>query len=193
MKRPTVLGGIAVAAVLSLGSIPLRAVLHLILSPDVAVRVCILALAVAYGLWTLSGRVRRVGTVTLGVFMFVLFSSALIFRWEFMSVLWLAIGVTWFVRCIARYRSISIAFLDGAFAIGAVLCAATALGATGNPTLAIWCYFLIVALTALLPAQLPSTNWSRPDGQSTGQSPFEQAFASADAALREIIRRQATQ
>jgi len=187
------MGGILVAAVLSLGSIPLGAMLRIVLTPDMAVRVCILSLALAYSFWTLSGRVRHVGTVTLGVSMCVLFSTAIALQWSFLSVLWIGITVTWFTRCIVRYRSVGIALVDGAFAVGAMSFAGVALGTTGNPTIAIWCYFLIVALTALLPAQLPSAEWSRCKVPKASQNPFEQAFNSADAALREIIRRQAVQ
>ena len=193
MKRPTVMGGILVAAVLSLGSIPLGIVLRIILTPDMAIRVCILSLALAYSFWTLSGRVRHVGTVTLGVTMCVLFSTAIALQWSFLSVLWMGIAVTWFTRCIVRYRSVGLALVDGAFAIGAASFAGVALGATGNPAIAIWCYFLVVALTAILPAQLPVAEWSKGNVTKPLQNPFEQAFNSADAALREIIRRQAVQ
>lgn len=188
MKPATVMGGILFAAVIALGSIPLRVVLNSVLSLSLAMKLAVIIIAVVYCLWLLSSRAKRVGTVSAGIILCAIFGAALVFNWSFVAIVWLSVASSWLIRSVTRYQSFAMAGVDGACTIVALICATSVLEVTRNPTMCIWSYFLIIAITALLPVKIAQeSRIIRPTAQL---NPFDQAFATADGALREIIKRQ---
>lgn len=176
--------GVLAAALLALlGALVFHSLTPLI-GPSAALHSCILGLGAAYlGLLMQQHRL-RVGRV-IAALAWMLASAALIVigpaLWVWLLVQTVAI---WLLRSVACYERLGYALVDAAICVVALGAAIAAARHSGSLALALWCYFLLQALSAAIPARA-----SRPVAAATaGDTPFDSALHSAEAALRRMSR-----
>ena len=182
MKRPSFWQGVAAAAVLTVASGILPIVLNPFLGGADAVKALVAALALGYLLFLLRGSRVRTGRVTVLLAWIGLTGAA----W------WLApapslfalvqILLLWIVRSLYFHRRLLPALADG----GLLVVGAFVANQAGSLLLAVWVFFLLQALFALIPRGA-----SRPPLRHvhTGNDAFETARGRAEAALHQLMGR----
>lgn len=141
------------------------------------------ALTLAYLIALLAGSEARSGRLVALAAWF--FASAVAVTFEPTEAGWLLFqtGAIWLLRSLLRYRSLASALIDLGLSALSLIVAAAVARHTGSLLLCLWSFFLVQALTALIPAK----PW-RP-AQTPAEEPFERAARGAEAALRRLARR----
>lgn len=150
-----------------------------LLGSGVAVRATIALLAAAAALAMLFDRGHRVGRlVAFGAWLAVL-AALLVFDPSLW--LWAALPVfaLWLMRSLFRYQSLLQAGTDAVVAVFALATGWLVLRHTHSVFLALWCFFLVQALTSLIPQARPAT-------PSPAGDRYDQAQRNAEAALRRL-------
>jgi hypothetical protein len=146
---------------------------------DVALRGTIVLLAAIAALALLLDRSHRVGRFVAFAAWLAVLAALLVFD----PSLWLWAGVPvfalWLMRSLSRYQSLWQAGADAAIALFAFATAWVALRHTHSVFLALWCFFLVQALTSLIPHARPAT-------PSPAGDRYDQAQRNAEAALRRL-------
>jgi hypothetical protein len=151
------------------------------IGPSMALRGVIVLLALATAAWTLHKSKARVGRVVAGAAWLVLCGALVVFDprlWLWLLLVTLAL---WLTRSLYRYQRLSQAFVDGALSLFALAAGIAALGYSHSLFLALWSYFLVHSLTALIPIGA-----NEPGAQAVEEDPYDRAHRSADAALRRL-------
>lgn len=183
MNRPTFLEGVAVALLATFLGGGLYVVLTAMFPPGVAARLLMAALSLGYLLYLLTRSSGKTGRLTA------------LAGWGILAILawWLApslplysllhLAFIWLVRSLYFQGGVLAGLLDGGLCGLGLAAAFAALLRSGSPALAIWCFFLVQALFAVIPAVWPGKNAavSLPDDR------FDQAHRSAEAALRRLL------
>ena len=145
-------------------------------------RLLIPGLALAYVLFLLRGSNEPIGRLTT----LVAWTTVSIVTWWFSPALPLYllvhVAMIWLIRSLYYYSSFLPAIADagiGALSVASLTWAATR---SGSVFLATWCFFLVQALSAMLPLRRAS----RPPTDATEDSRFQDARRQADAALRQL-------
>jgi hypothetical protein len=183
MNRPTFLEG----AIFALLAAALGGGLHVVLAmtfvPSIAGRLLIAALSFGYLLYLLSRSRGKTGRITA------------LAGWGVLAVLagWLAPSLTlyallhlafvWLLRSSYFQSSVLAGLLDGGLCGAGMVAAFAAFIQTGSVALAIWCFFLVQALFIAIPAGWPG----KTPPVSRADDRFEQAYRSAEAALRRLL------
>lgn len=176
--------GVLAAALLALlGALVFHSLTPLIGS-SAALRSCVLGLGAAYLGLLMQQHGLRVGRV-IAALAWLLASAALIVLapplWVWVLVQSVAI---WLLRSVASYERLGYALIDAAICVIALGAAVAAARHNGSLALALWCYFLLQALSAVIPAR----SSSHAVAATAGDPPFESALHSAEAALRRMSR-----
>jgi hypothetical protein len=176
--------GVLAAALLALlGALVFHSLTPLIGS-SAALRSCVLGLGAAYLGLIMQQHQLRVGRV-IAVLAWLLASAALIVMapslWVWLLVQSVAI---WLLRSVASYERIGYALVDATLCVIAVGAAIAAARHSGSLALALWCYFLLQALSAAIPARPANATATA----TASDAPFESALHSAEAALRRMSR-----
>ena len=181
MNSPSFWHGTTVALVLSAAGAAVYNALEVMMGADVALRTTIAVAGFSYLLVLLHSSGMRVGRlVTVGVW---LVFTALLCVGDPAVGFWLLaqVGMIWLVRCMVLHGSLLGALADaGLNALALAASLATALH-THSAFLTLWTFFLLQALYVLIP-RLPAPS-AQPDTTADG---FEQAFRTAEAALRRL-------
>ena len=147
-----------------------------------AIRGVIALLAAAAALAVLLDRDARVGRVV-GFAAWALLLGTLI---VFDAPLWFWIGLPafalWLTRSLFRYHTLWQAGADALLSLFALAAAFVALRHTHSVFLALWCWFLVQALVALIPRD-PPAGAAAP---APADDRYDQAQRSAEAALRRL-------
>ena len=94
-------------------------------------------------------------------------------------------GLLWLARSLYRATTTGSLVMDGVVIGAALAAAAWAANRTGSLLLALWCFFLLLACSTLLPA--PSAQNNRPPGRQPGaDADFWRAYRNAEEALRKL-------
>lgn len=184
-RRPGFFHGVIAAAILALSGAAMIALLTPFLGLSTVIRLTALVLSLAYLLYLFKAMRAHTGRI---VTLAACAIGAALAWWIVPSTplyLALLVGGLWLVRSLYAYASLIPATIDlGITALGG-LAFVWAVTRTGSVVLATWCFFLVQALWACVPAKL-----ARPDQQSD-QEPdneaFERARRRADSALRELL------
>jgi hypothetical protein len=151
------------------------------LGAALAIRAVIILLALATALWILQRSRARVGRVVAFLAWLVLLGALVVFDprlWLWLLALTLA---CWLTRSLYRYQHLTQALIDAVLAGFALMAAIVALRSSQSLFLALWSYYLVQSLTALIPAGSAEADAAPPE-----EDPFERAQRSADAALRRL-------
>ncbi len=183
MKRPSFLQGALVALVLSLFGSALFATLAPTLGAATGLRALIALLALAYVLYLISRSRTRVGRVVTVALWLLVSGLAWLLAPPLAVYALVHVGMVWLIRSLYLYSSFVSAVLD----LG--LCAASAVAAVGTMThtgslfLALWCFFLVQALSSAIPVSVRARKDRR---EHAGEEPFDRARRAAEAALKRI-------
>ena len=101
-----------------------------------------------------------------------------------------ATGLIWITRSVFAYSSILGAVADALLCIAALGLATGAYTMTGSFVWAIWCFFLVQAMFAVIPAAGPPVNPGAASGAAGPGDTFTRAQAAAEMALRQIALRE---
>lgn len=183
-KAPGFFQGALLAVLLSLGASAVYAVLVPVIGAGASLRLLIALCALVYILYLLSGSRERVGRITvLSVWaavtgaLYLLTLPVLLYAVAQAAMLWL-------IRALYFYSGVVPALADlGLNALA--LCAALWAGLhTHSFGVSVWCFFLTQALFVFIPkdTKMPAQR-SRP---MTGDNRFEQAYRSAESAVRKL-------
>jgi len=181
-RKPTLLRGIGVALVLSVGGAALIATLPALVGTSAAIRVVVAVLALAYVLYVLVDSAERTGRTTTAVVSAGVAVAAWIANPPLGVYVLLHVALIWVVRALYRYSSVLSALADLALTALAAAFAVWAAARTGSAWLALWCFFLVQAFHAWLPETLRG----RVPRDSHRGDDFERARRAAEAALRRL-------
>jgi hypothetical protein len=186
-QRPTFPEGAVVAAVASLAGGACYAGLSSIYAPGAALRVVIAGLALAYVVYLMARADARVGRVVAIAGWAAAACTLWLLEPPFAGYVLAHGALVWLVRSLYFHASVPAAFADlGLVALGAGA-AAWATQRSGSVALALWCFFLVQALFAALPAFAGA---SRAQGGAPFAAPeedrFRRAQRTAEAALSRL-------
>ena len=183
MNKPSFLEGALLALGLSLFMAAIFTVMSAFFPTRWILQAVIAAASLGYILYLLyrsRERTGRVAVVTLwllyAVGVWLLAPSTLI-------LLFSHVGVIWLIRCLYYHSSILIALLDLGLVVLGMLVSLWTLLHTHSLLLAAWVFFLMQALFSALPEQIRSANTKLSENHADG---FERAYASAEAAVRQL-------
>ena len=181
--RPSLGTGLAAAFVLSACGAALLAALSPWLGGAAALRAVIALLGLAYTLYVIGRSGERVGRITTVACWIVIASGAWLFGLPLVGYVLLHVGLVWLVRSLYHYSGLLPALADlGVSVLGAAF-AAWAVQRSGSAWLALWCFFLVQAFHALIPATLTQRSRAAPD---LADDAFARAHRAAEAAVRRL-------
>ncbi len=185
MKRVGFLGGVGVAAILSLAGGAGFAGLSAMVSPAVALPWLIAAVAGAYIGFLLAKSPSRPGRLVALAAWLVATAAALAIAPHAGIVLVTQLLGIWLVRSLYFHTSVLAALADlllNALAVGAGIWAAQQ---SGSVFMALWCFFLVQALFVYIPANFPRT--AADNEQTPAVDAFSQAHRCAEEAVRRLV------
>lgn len=184
MKQLTLGESIFIAFVLTALVIPLKLVLVAFFSVGFAFRLLWSFLALSYLLVGVGLRRGQVGALILicGSVVILSFSAFLLPSYQHCFVCVILICV---IRSLCRYSSFLSGGLDLALSITSLAFSCWAYSQTGSVLAGIWGLFLLQSLTAIIPRKFEP----RKIVLASDAGRFEQAYGTAEQALRQIITR----
>ena len=180
-RQPSFTRGLGVAFVLALAGGAVLAALAPWLGLGTALRAVIALVGFAYVLYVIGASGERVGRITTIACWSVVAIGAWVVGLPFVVYVLVHVGLVWLVRSLYHYSGVLPALVDLALSLLGAAFGAWAAQRSGSAWLALWCFFLIQAFHALIPATLVKR----------GHSPTEtaDAFAHAHRAAEAAVRR----
>jgi hypothetical protein len=180
-RQPSFARGLGAAFVLAIAGGALLAALAPWLGFGTALRAVIALVGFAYVLYVMGSSGERVGRITTIACWSVVAVAAWVVGLPFVGYVLVHVGLLWLVRSLYHYSGVLPALVDlGVSLLGAAF-GAWAAQRSGSAWLALWCFFLVQAFHALIPATLTKR------GPSTADT--EDAFAHAHRAAEAAVRR----
>ncbi len=152
MKRPTIIEGILVAALLAGLSIPLMFIARLLFWHPVGVKTTIACLGALYLMYLLGKTSSYTGKLVPAVvcLLALVLSVAGLMP---LGVLLMAVGIVWLFRAFLAYSSIFPAILDAAICVASIGLALSVFSSSFSFAAAVWTFFLVQALFTLIPTR----------------------------------------
>jgi hypothetical protein len=147
-----------------------------------ALRVVVALLGLAYVLYLMGRSGERVGRITTIVCWSVGAAAAWLLGLPFVGYVLLHVGLVWLVRSLYHCSGLLAALVDLGVGLLGVAFSAWALQRSGSAFLALWCFFLVQAFHALIPATLGE----RGREPAAGDDAFARAHRAAEAAVRRM-------
>ena len=186
MSRPSFWREVGVALALSIAGAVAYHAIAVFIGSALALRLVVAGLGIVYAVALLRGTRARVGRL-LAIAAWLALDVAF-FVFDPPLLLWLLAQAfaIWLLRCWCCYASFIAALVDGALGLFAVAAAMVAATHSHSVFLALWSFFLVQALFALIPDTLqPRLAAAHTDEEDR----FDQAQRSAEAALRRLTAR----
>ena len=186
--RPSLLAAILVALATSASGAALVAAFAPLLGTDAALRAAVAVVAAGYVMYLLAKSSERVGRATTAVVWLALSACAWLAGVPLAAFVLLQVAMLWLVRSLYFYSGVLPALLDLALTALGVALAAWAAARSGSPFLALWCFFLVQALTVLVPSAIApcgAAERGAPASPGAGDA-FERARRAAEGALRRL-------
>ena len=178
--QPTLARGLGAALLLSVAGAAVLAALGTIVGPGAALRAVIALMGFAYVLYLLATSQERVGRVSTVVVWLIAAAGAWFAGLPLVGYVLLHAGLVWLVRSLYFAPAFATALADlGLTALGLAF-AVWAATRSGSALLAFWCFFLVQAFHALLPATCARAAPAE-DAQT-----FARAQRAAEAALKRM-------
>ena len=185
MKRPTFLEGVVVALALSLVGAAVYSATSLFFSGGWLIRALIAALSLAYICYLISRSGQRLGSVTT----LALWNFAAIAAWllnpPLLIYTLLHLGLIWLVRSLYFYTSPLSAVVDMGLTGLSFMAAIWAIVESQSVFAGLWCFFLVQALFAAIPANFNQPR-SKKQSEQTVEDQFDRAYHAAETALRQL-------
>jgi hypothetical protein len=188
-SRPTFLEGAGVAAVASLAGGACHAGLSSLYGPDVALRVVVAGLGLAYTVYLVGRAEARVGRIVAIAGWIAAACALWLLAPPFAGYVLAHAGLAWLVRSLYFHASVLTALADlGLVALGAGAAVWSAQRAD-SVALALWCFFLVQALFASLPAFGAASRGAGAGGRAFAAAPEEDRFRRAHRAAETALSR----
>jgi hypothetical protein len=175
--------GLGAALVLSICGAAVLAMLSPWLGGAAALRVVIALLGFVYVLYVIGRSGERVGRLTTIACWCIVAGAAWLLGLPFVVYVLLHVGLAWLVRSLYHYSGVLPAFADLGVSLVGVAFAAWAAQRSGSAWLAFWCFFLVQAFHALIPATLLQRESSRGNDRADA---FARAHRAAESAVRRL-------
>ncbi len=193
MKRPAFSEGIIVAILVSLVVTVAFTVLSSFFPTRWLLQVMIAGVSFSYICYLLVRSQEKTGRLTV----VSVWAMVTVITWLFspstMITLFVHVGLIWLVRALYYYTSLIVALIDLGLTLFGIAAAIWTLLYTNSLFLSVWCFFLIQALFVVLPNDLSSGLFKTKNQMSKASSSqddvFEQAYLSAQSALRQLTTR----
>ncbi|MGD8910278.1 MAG: hypothetical protein PVF13_02335 [Chromatiales bacterium] len=185
MKRPGFVEGVGVALAASVGGGVIFTVLATLFAGGFVLRMLIATLGLLYMLYLLRRSSERVGRITtLAVWLLAALGIWLL-GLSLPLYLLAHLGLVWLVRCLYFHAGLIAAFADLGLVLFGLAAAVWAWLVTGSLGISLWCFFLVQALFALIPARLKSKT-ARNTPSAAEADPFQHAYRTAEAAVTKL-------
>ena len=190
MKQPGLVEGIAVALLASITGSAVFIILTSVFAGGSVFRLIIAGLGFAYVLYLLSRSQERVGRLTVISVWLIVAACAWLLAPSLLIYISIHLVALWLIRSLYFYSSVLSALTDLGLTGFSLIAAIWAWFSSDSLFLAFWCFFLVQALSVLIPRQ-----WSKASGkrkQSAGSvrladdDHFETAYEAAETALRKL-------
>ena len=175
--------GLGAALVLSICGAAVLAALSPWLGGAAALRTVIALLGFAYVLYVIGRSGERVGRITTIACWCVVASTAWFVGLPLVAYVLVHVGLVWLVRSLYHYSGLMPALVDLGLSLLGVAFATWAAQRSGSPWLAFWCFFLVQAFHALIPATLAQRNGATADDR---EDVFHRAHRAAESAVRRL-------
>lgn len=190
MSRKTVIEGIGIAALLSIVAFPMMVLGTTVMYPSIALRLCISAIGFLYILYILAKTSTRIGRGTVGALSALAIAALLFFNPSFVFFALALTALIWIVRSLYNYQSVVFTLADGVLCAISLASAAWGFMLSHSIMVALWCYFLVQALTAAIPRSFEAVaamkNRTAGHGKPS-QDRFSEAQRAAQEALRQLV------
>jgi hypothetical protein len=181
-RQPSFTRGLGAAFVLALCGGALLAALAPWLGGYTALRVVIALVGFAYVLYVIGTSGERVGRITTIAGWCVAASAVWLVGLPLVGYVLVHVGLVWLVRSLYHYSGVLPSLVDFALSLLGVAFGAWAAQRSGSVWLALWCFFLVQAFHALIPASL--TKRGRLGAET--EDAFAHAHRAAEAAVRRL-------
>ena len=182
-RQPSFTRGLGAAFVLALAGGALLAALAPWLGGGTALRAVIALVGFAYVLHVIGSSGERVGRITTIAAWCVVAIGAWLIGLPLVGYVLVHVGLVWLVRSLYHYSGLVPALVDlGVSLLGAAF-ATWAAQRSGSPWLAFWCFFLVQAFHALIPATLAQRNGATADDR---EDVFHREHRAAESAVRRL-------
>lgn len=181
-RQPSFARGLGAAFVLAICGGALLAALAPWLGGGTALRAVIALVAFAYVLYVVGVSSERVGRITTVVGWCVVAGGAWLVGLPLVGYVLVHVGLVWLVRSLYHYSGVLPALVDLGLSLLGAAFAAWAAQRSGSAGLALWCFFLVQAFHALIPATLTKRDASA----TVTEDAFTNAHRAAEAAVRRL-------
>ena len=183
MNKPKFLEGVLLALGLSLAIAALFTLMSAFFPSRWLLQAVIAAASFSYILYLLYRSKERTGRVAVVTLWMLYAMGVWLLAPSTLALLFAHMGAIWLVRCLYYHSSILIAVLDLGLIVLGIAASLWTLLHTHSLLLGVWVFFLMQALFSVLPEQV-SPGQSNPG--ETSDDGFERAYASAEAAVRQL-------
>ena len=192
MNKPTFFEGVVIALAASIAGSALVHLATRIFPSTALLQLLITVCSFAYIIYLLLRSQERSGRLTIIAVWFALSIAGLVFTPSLLTYTLAQLGMIWLIRSLYYYNSLLIALADLGLTGLSVAIAIWTWTSTYSVFLSLWCFLLTQALFALFPADMPRLS-NKPGSDhintSSTENRFEQAYHSANSAIRKIATR----
>ena len=185
MRRPDFFEGVVVALVASITGGVLYSIGQTLLPGSGILRLLIAALGLGYILYLLRRSRERVGRLTVPATWLVMAALTWFSTAPLTIYVLVHLGAVWLIRSLYFYSSVLSALADLCLSGFSLAAAVWALLQTGSVFASLWCFFLVQALFAAIPATLPRRPGVQPPHPDR-EDRFQHARRVAEAAVRKL-------
>jgi hypothetical protein len=186
MKRPAFLEGVLVAVIASAAGAILFSIAATLVAGDMALRLVVAAVSLAYILYLLRRSQQRIGRIVCIAAWLAVAGGVWFAHPSLVIYIGAHIGLIWLLRSLYFYSSVLPALADLGLNALSVAAAAWAVTHSGSVGLSLWCFFLVQALFALIPTQIKGSIRSGQPHTVHVDDKFQRAHRAAETALRKL-------
>jgi hypothetical protein len=185
MKKPSILDGVTLAMLISLGAAAGSLLLGGFIVYGLLFELLLYGASLVYLLYLLKRSQARVGRVVVISAWALLSFGCWFLDIALLQQVLIQAGLIWLVRSLYFHGSLTSAALDFGLVSAGLAASAWALVNTGSLAAALWSFFLVQALFCWLP-QLATRRSAGSDAYDAHQSPFQTAHRVAEDAVRKL-------
>ncbi len=186
MKKTSLLQNIVLAILLAMIAVSIEFVLSTIGGTEATAKLVIILVMLTYQTKMIHRSTLRAGKLTLSLLCLMLMVSGYYFLDQPGSLLIMSTAMIWAVRSILSYSSIFTACADLLLCMIGLAGFSMTVVSGGSLALAVWSYFLIQSLHALIPGRFGEYRQNTEDSQTVHR--FDRAYQSAEEAVRQIVK-----
>jgi hypothetical protein len=186
MNKPTLLGNLTIAVLISLMALVTLLILQTLFSGYTALIVTLALMTLEYLGYLLYASKVRSGKITLALLSVILIAIILLLNPNLSVIIACLVSTIWLSRSLLFYRSVLPSVIDIGLCLISVSAAFAAFILSGSIIAGIWCFLLTQALFVFIPLKL-SKYREAINNPATEQ--FNKAYQSAESAIRALANK----